>query len=88
MAVFRPAACCPRCGAKATAAHRVGRVLTRAEQLEVVSRLPLLERDRRYIAKLEWIARHRIHLSGDAAKKWALRTFVQQRKREPGKEAA
>ncbi len=88
MAIFRPAATCPRCGASSTTATELPRVLTRAERLERVNVLPLLERDRRYLAKLEWIARTRLRLAPPAARQWAVRAFVKHHHRQPGQEAA
>jgi DNA repair protein RadD len=88
MAIFRPAATCPRCGAVATSAPKLPRVLSRAERMERVNVLPLAERDRRYLAKLEWIARMRLCLALPAARQWAVRAFVKHHHREPGQEAA
>jgi superfamily II DNA or RNA helicase len=87
LAIFRPAVRCPRCGMSAATATVLPRVLTRAERLALVSDLPLAERDSRYLSKLEWIARTRIRLSPNAARQWAVRQFIKQRKREPAKAA-
>ena len=81
-ALFRPAAHCPRCNAESRTAMVLPRVLTRAERLELVSALPKTERDRRYLAKLEWVARTRMHLSPDAARSWAQRQFAKRRHRD------
>ena len=81
-AMFRPASRCPRCGAEATAATTLPRILSRAERLELVSALPEVERDRRYLAKLEWVARSRMHLSPEAARRWAQRQFAKRRHRD------
>ena len=88
LAIFRPTAYCPRCGAETHTATTLPRVLSRGERLELVNALPLEERDKRYLAKLEWVGLTRMRLTPHAAKGWALRTFIKQRHRVPAKEAA
>ena len=83
LAIFRPAARCPRCGATLTAAPKVPRVLTRAERLSNLSELPQHERDRRYLAQLERVARDRIRLRAPAAMNWAVRAFEKRFGRTP-----
>lgn len=83
LAIYRPQSRCPRCGAGSERAPELPRVLTRGERLENLSALPQHERDRRYIAQLERIARQRIRLSDPAAARWALRRFEKQFGREP-----
>ena len=88
LAMFRPAVRCPRCGADASTAAPMPRVLTKTEKLHRISELSQVERDQRYLAKLEWIARSRLRLPPEAAKTWATKRFIVQRKRTPAQEAA
>ncbi len=88
LAIFRPAAHCPRCGAETVTASKLPRVLTRAERLMNVSALPQHERDRRYLAQLERVARERIRLPDSAASRWALRAFEKRFGRAPVGSAA
>src|SRR5207237_1061352 len=83
LAIFRPAATCPRCGAPTGHAPVLPRVLSRAERLENITALPQHERDRRYIGQLERVARERLHLSDGAARRWAHNRFVQRFGRTP-----
>jgi superfamily II DNA or RNA helicase len=82
LAVFRPAACCPRCGVTTVGAPRIPRVLTRAEKAANVSGLPQSERDRRYFGALVSRA-YRIGLPTGRAQAWALAKFRAKWKREP-----
>lgn len=88
LAVFRPAVACPRCGARAEAVARVPRTLTRAEKLERYSRMPQAERDARYLAQMQRIARDRCHMPEQRACEWARRKFVEKFGREPEERAA
>ncbi len=79
-ATFRPSARCPRCGAATKGSPLIPRKMSRSERLELVSRLPRTEQDRRYVAQ---IARCRKDLSEADAWAWAKRTFEQRRGRPP-----
>jgi DNA repair protein RadD len=84
LAIFRPAAHCPRCGAGVTVATAtLPRVLSRAERLERVSALGAYERDRRYLARLESVAIERLRMSRVAARRWAVTKFRERFMREP-----
>ncbi len=80
LAVFRPRKTCPRCGADVRAEPKIPRVLSRAEKLANVSRLPRSEQDRRYLAAM---ARRRRDLEWPAAWAWAKRKFFEVRGRLP-----
>jgi superfamily II DNA or RNA helicase len=88
LAIFRPASRCPRCGASSARAPELPRVLTRAEKMEKFSELPQEERDRRYLARLEAVARFRVRLSGEKARSWAVQKFVQRFGRMPTTQVA
>jgi superfamily II DNA or RNA helicase len=88
MAVFRQAAVCPRCGARADAVARVPRVLSRAEKLEKWSHLPQASRDARYVAQLVRVARDRIGMPEHRAQEWALKKFRAKWGRDPEECAA
>lgn len=88
LAIFRPTTRCPRCGTSTATAPRLPRVLSRAERLSNVSALPQHERDRRYLAQLERVARDRIRMPHDAAARWAKRKFQERFGREPAGSAA
>jgi DNA repair protein RadD len=88
MAIFRPAAACPRCGARAEALARIPRVLSRAEKLQRISALPQHERDAKYLARLEHVARARIGMPEHRVEDWARTRFVKQFGREPERKAA
>ncbi len=88
LAVYRPSATCPRCGARATAAVRLPRTLTRAEKLERFSELDPAARDGRYLAKLERVARERLRLPEHRVASWALAQFRKRFHREPERSAA
>ncbi len=83
LAIFRPANACPRCGHEAASAPRVERVLNRAEKLDQFSDLSQAERDRRYVARLLWVARSRMRKSGPAAWAWAVTQFEKRWGRKP-----
>lgn len=84
LAIFRPAARCPRCGAAAVAAARIPRVLTRAEKLENMSRVPIAIRDARYLDRLRSLATKRMRMPSQRAEMWAVRTFEKRFGRKPG----
>jgi len=88
MAIFRPAAACPRCSARAEALARIPRVLSRAEKLQRISSLPQHERDAKYLARLEHVARARIGMPEHRVESWARTRFVKQFGREPERKAA
>jgi superfamily II DNA or RNA helicase len=88
LAVFRPEAVCPRCGARAESVERVPRVLSRAERLVRISALPQAERDAKYLATLHRIARVRIRMPEHRAAEWALTKFKAKFGREPARRAA
>ena len=88
LAVFRPSAACPRCGARTSADARMPRVLKRAERLERFSSFGQSDRDARYLAKLEGLARTRLRLPEHRIEAWALAKFRKQFKREPEGKAA
>jgi DNA repair protein RadD len=83
LAIFRPSSRCPRCEAPARRAARLPRVLNRAERMQHLSTLPQYERDARYLAQLERVARERIRLPATAAQRWARRAFLKRFSREP-----
>jgi superfamily II DNA or RNA helicase len=87
-AIYRPAATCPRCGASATRATVLPRVLNRAERLDRVSDLRQDERDARYLARLEGVARTRIRMPDWRARDWAATQFRKRFGREPARRAA
>jgi superfamily II DNA or RNA helicase len=82
-AVFPPATVCPRCGAHAERAERIVRVLSRAEKLAIVSRLPRHEQDARYLKSLVRVATQRMGMEFDRAYAWAVNKFRAQRGRAP-----
>lgn len=84
MAIFRSAAACPRCGAVATRANSIPRVLTRAEKMEKLSALPLAVRDSRYLDRLRFVAGTRMRKTPAQAEAWAVATFVKRFNRQPG----
>ena len=88
LAIFRPAAVCPRCGARGETVARVPRTLTRAEKLEKYSHMPQAERDARYLRQMERIALDRIGMPEHRARAWAVQKFVERFGREPGERAA
>lgn len=88
LAVYRPAASCPRCGVRAVAEARVPRVLSRAEKLVKFSNLDQCDRDAKYLAQLERVATQRLRLPLHRAQDWALTKFRKQFRREPERRAA
>jgi superfamily II DNA or RNA helicase len=88
LAVFRPARSCPRCGASCTTATKTPRVLSHAEKLARFDALPEVERDRRYLARLQKIAETRMRMSPSRAAQWARSRFERQFRRLPVSEAA
>jgi len=88
LAVFAPAARCPRCDAPLSAAagsvERIPRVLRNADKLALVSHLPLAERDGRYVAKLVRVGVERRRMSTERAAAWAEAEFERRFKRKPG----
>lgn len=88
LAVFRPAAACPRCGEKTKGAPKVPRVLSRPEKLALLNDVPAEERDARYLSRLVWVATTRMRMPSDRAHRWAVAKFRQQFKRDPGVKAA
>lgn len=88
LAIFRPAAVCPRCGARAEAIARVPRVLTKAEKLEKWSALSAEERDERYLRRLRAVATTRMRMPAHRADEWARRQFTKRFGRAPGGAAA
>lgn len=82
LAVFRPQTRCPRCGAEMRGEPKLPRVLSRAEKLANVSKLPQSERDRRYLDALTRRA-FRIGFRKSAALAWARARFVEKFHREP-----
>lgn len=88
LAVFRPCAHCPRCGAVMKGAPRIPRVLTRPERLASFSDLPQVVRDYRYLEQLERVARQRMRKSDIEAAQWALVQFKKRFGREPERGAA
>jgi DNA repair protein RadD len=87
LAIFRPAARCPRCGAETVAAARIPRVLTRAEKLANWSSVPADRRDARYVERLRLLATTRMRMPAHRAEEWALRTFTKRFGRQPGSAA-
>jgi DNA repair protein RadD len=83
LAIFRPAARCPRCGVETVAAARIPRVLTRAEKLHNWSAVPAAQRDASYLRRLESVATTRMHLPPARARAWALEKFARTFKRTP-----
>lgn len=83
LALYRPAAVCPRCGESRANAVRLPRVRTRAEKLEALSHLPQETRDARYLRTLEHVARTRIRLPEDRVRGWAEQSFRKRFGREP-----
>lgn len=83
LAIFRPAAHCPRCGAEREVTAKIPRVLSRAEKLERLNDVPLADRDRRYLERLERIAMTRMRMPAFRAQQWAHRRFVATKGREP-----
>ncbi len=84
LAIFRAARVCPRCGAVATSATRVPRVLSRAEKLLNISHLTVAQQDELYLNRLRFVAGTRMRMSPDRAEWWARKTFVERKKRQPG----
>lgn len=82
-AIFRPSTRCPRCGAACVAAARVPRVLNRAEKLARLEGMSPVERDRRYLERLETIATTRIRMPTHRARQWAIERFKATRGRDP-----
>lgn len=88
-ALYRPAAACPRCGARAPAVTgKTPHALARADRLTRLDRMDPVDRDRRYLDKLERVARERMGLPDAAAARWALGRFVATRGRHPAMEEA
>ena len=83
LAIFRPAAVCPRCGEETKGAARVPKRISRAEKLERLDTIPQRQRDAAYLRKLQWVAQHRVGLSGPRSERWALERFKKQFGREP-----
>ena len=83
LAIFRPAAKCPRCGMAALAAARIPRVLTRAEKLENWSAVPAARRDEAYLDRLRSVATARLRMPPDRARQWALDKFTKRFGRTP-----
>ena len=88
LAIFRPAARCPRCGVETVAAARIPRVLTRAEKLRNWSAVPVAMRDARYLDRLRSVATTRMRMPADRAEQWAVGVFVKRFGRKPGAVAA
>lgn len=88
LAIFRPAAVCPRCGARAESIARVPRVLTRAEKLQRWSALEPSERDERYLRQLRKVATTRMRMPPHRAEEWARRQFTKRFRRAPHGAAA
>lgn len=82
LAIFRPTAVCPRCGARSATAQSIPRVLSRAERLENLSALSQAERDWRYLTTLLGVAQ-RLGKKGRGAEAWALAQFRKRFKRDP-----
>lgn len=82
-AIFRPSSRCPRCGATHEVIAQIPRVLSRAEKLERLNDVPVADRDRRYLARLERLAATRMRMPTFRAQQWAHRRFVAQFGREP-----
>jgi DNA repair protein RadD len=82
-AIFRPSSRCPLCQAEAKSAAKIPRNLNRAERLQLLSGIPQAELDRRYLAKLEWVAVARRRLPDWKARSWALAQFEKTRGRKP-----
>lgn len=83
LAVFRPAAACPRCGARHEVIEKIPRILRRAERLERLNDVPQRERDRRYLLRLVGLAESRMRMPKQRAREWAARTFEKRFGRKP-----
>lgn len=83
LALYRPAAACPRCGAAREAAERIKRKRSRVERLEAVSALHPAERDARYVAKLTHVALTRMRMPWARAAAWANTQFRNRFGRDP-----
>lgn len=86
LAVFRPAAVCPRCGVRSTTAAKVPQISKRQQRLENLSRLPQWQRDAMYLEQLFRVAMRiaRTHGRSEAwAQHWAIARFRKQFGREP-----
>lgn len=83
LAIFRPCAACPRCGAPARVAAKLPRVLNRAERLARLEGVPQHVRDAKYLARLEAIALERMRKSEREARAWARAQFKRTRGRAP-----
>lgn len=83
LAIYRPAAVCPRCGAAREAAERIKRKRSRVERLEAVSALHPAERDARYVAKLTHVALTRMRMPWARATAWATTQFRNRFGRDP-----
>jgi DNA repair protein RadD len=84
-AIFRPATCCPRCGARVSGSveTKIPRVLTREEKAERLSDLPQHIRDERYFFSLVRVASTRMRKSPAAARMWAMGAFRKRFGRNP-----
>ena len=83
MAMFRPQAVCPRCGATTAGAARIPKKISRTEKLERLDSVPPHVRDASYLRRLRWVAETRIGLHGWRATQWSLGRFRKQFGREP-----
>jgi DNA repair protein RadD len=83
LAIFRPCAACPRCGAPARAAAKLPRVLNRAERLARLAGVPQHVRDAKYLARLEAVAIERMRKPEREARAWARAQFQRTRGRAP-----
>jgi superfamily II DNA or RNA helicase len=79
-ALFKPAAVCPRCGARAEVIERIPRVLNRNERLALVSHLPQADRDARYLKALRAKADKVLPTAPERVRdQWAERLFKKSR---------
>ncbi|MDB4993661.1 MAG: hypothetical protein JWM74_1093 [Myxococcaceae bacterium] len=86
LAIFRPAARCPRCGSTSKGSPRLP--TSRAQRLENIAHLPQHERDARYFDALVGVGIRNRGFSIERAKRWASWLFFKKFKRQPSLRAA